>query len=136
MDASTSVIDKNTAMKFVYPFSSKLPAPPLDSTLLGGKGKGLAEMASIGLPVPPGFIMIFSDIVYGVSRKHFEKAFEVLKIQEGVEADTDLSIHALKEACTIFKTLFEQHANKPFPQDAYEQLHLAIMAVFNSWDSE
>ena len=25
--------------------------------MLGGKGKGLAEMASLGLPVPPGFII-------------------------------------------------------------------------------
>lgn len=26
--------------------------------VLGGKGAGLAEMASIGLPVPPGFTII------------------------------------------------------------------------------
>ena len=26
-----------------------------DKNLLGGKGANLAEMASIGLPVPPGF---------------------------------------------------------------------------------
>ena len=28
-----------------------------DKTLLGGKGANLAEMASIGLPVPPGFVL-------------------------------------------------------------------------------
>ncbi len=227
--ATTTTTSKQT---FVYPFAPELPKPPLNSELLGGKGKGCAEMASIGIPVPSGFIitteccnnyrhnerkfpigleeqvkasikvledlnkrqfgsfqnpllvsvrsgarvsmpgmmdtildlglndesvkgfassfnnerlaydsyrrfiMMFSDIVYGVSRKIFEKAFDVLKIQEKVEEDTHISINALKEACRIFKTLFEQHANRPFPQDAYEQLHLAIAAVFNSWDSE
>ena len=28
-----------------------------DKNLLGGKGANLAEMASIGLPVPPGFTL-------------------------------------------------------------------------------
>src|SRR5690606_4642445 len=27
----------------------------IDRTLLGGKGAGLAEMSSLGIPVPPGF---------------------------------------------------------------------------------
>jgi len=218
--------------KFVYPFATELAPPLLDSAILGGKGKGCAEMASIGLPVPPGFIitttacndyrhhekqfpqgleaevkatmatleeltdrqfgstsrpllvsvrsgarvsmpgmmdtilnlglndasvegfgqmmnnphlaydsyrrfiMMFSDIVFGVSRKHFEKAFEVLKIQEKVQEDSELSVNALKEACTIFKKLFEQHTNRQFPQAVEQQLFMSIKAVFESWDSE
>lgn len=43
--------------KYVFEFAKNLPIPPLDKTLLGGKGTGLAEMTSIGIPVPPGFII-------------------------------------------------------------------------------
>lgn len=49
--------DRNTQTTYVYPFGNHQPAPPLDKNLLGGKGKGLAEMSTLGLPVPPGFII-------------------------------------------------------------------------------
>jgi pyruvate,orthophosphate dikinase len=41
----------------VYPFGATAPTEPIDDprALLGGKGAGLREMASLGLPVPPGF---------------------------------------------------------------------------------
>ena len=41
-----------------------------DRNLLGGKGANLAEMASIGLPVPPGFTISteFCDVYYQQGR--------------------------------------------------------------------
>jgi len=40
----------------IHPFGGKADAHSYpDSQLLGGKGANLAEMASLGLPVPPGF---------------------------------------------------------------------------------
>lgn len=217
---------------YVYPFAASLPTPPLDKNLLGGKGKGLAEMTSIGIPVPPGFIisteacndyrhlnrqmpptlfeqvidamhileqqmhaqfgsdtkpllvsvrsgarvsmpgmmdtildlglndksvagfaanmnnehlaydsyrrfiMMYADIVKGISRKLFDNAFHILKIQEEVSEDNALSINGLKEACSLFKKIYADLLGTPFPQDAREQLFEAIAAVFNSWDSE
>ncbi len=42
--------------KWVYTFGEgKAEGRALDRDLLGGKGANLAEMASLGLPVPPGF---------------------------------------------------------------------------------
>ncbi len=42
--------------KWVYTFGDgKSEGKPGQRELLGGKGAGLAEMASLGLPVPPGF---------------------------------------------------------------------------------
>jgi pyruvate,orthophosphate dikinase len=35
----------------------------------------------------------------------------------------------------IFKELYEQETNSPFPQDAREQLGRAVRAVFDSWDN-
>ena len=41
--------------KYVYVFGAKTDGGAGLRNLLGGKGANLAEMASIGLPVPPGF---------------------------------------------------------------------------------
>lgn len=41
--------------KMVYAFGKKTEADGTMRTLVGGKGSNLAEMTSIGLPVPPGF---------------------------------------------------------------------------------
>src|SRR3954468_22481746 len=43
-------------MKLVFSFGEgKAEGDPKRRDLLGGKGAGLAEMTSLGLPVPPGF---------------------------------------------------------------------------------
>ena len=48
--------DAQTATQYVYRFGGGTAEGGTgDKSLLGGKGANLAEMASIGLPVPPGF---------------------------------------------------------------------------------
>ena len=46
---------KAKSHKYVYDFGSKTDGDTTQRSLLGGKGANLAEMARIGLPVPPGF---------------------------------------------------------------------------------
>ncbi|MEM6858535.1 MAG: pyruvate, phosphate dikinase [Pseudomonadota bacterium] len=53
-------------MKTVYPFGGAAPHDDprqKDKTITGGKGSNLAEMASIGLPVPPGFTITTEECV-------------------------------------------------------------------------
>lgn len=52
-------------MAFVYLFEE---AKGLDKFALGGKGFGLAEMTSIGLPVPPGLV-VTTDACRDILRK-------------------------------------------------------------------
>ena len=54
---SSLVTRKSTGKtnKYVFAFGSKTEGNASMRELLGGKGANLAEMASIGLPVPPGF---------------------------------------------------------------------------------
>ncbi|MBA3957204.1 MAG: pyruvate, phosphate dikinase [Parachlamydiaceae bacterium] len=52
-----TTLTPKTTTTYIHSFGANLPIPPLDKNLLGGKGKGLAEMASLGLPIPPGFII-------------------------------------------------------------------------------
>ncbi|HEY6757492.1 MAG TPA: pyruvate, phosphate dikinase [Nitrososphaera sp.] len=187
--------------------------------LLGGKGGGLAEMTRLGLPVPPGFIIIteicekfyeagrrlpdglmdevrksirrledltgkrFGDCenpllvsvrsgarvsmpgmmdtilniglndetVDGLAKQSGKPEFAwdtyrrfihmlgkiIVGIDarrfDGIVAGKDLSnIDALKTIVTSSKSLYEETGNK-FPADPYEQIELAIEAVFRSW---
>ncbi|RZM20211.1 MAG: hypothetical protein EOP67_54750, partial [Sphingomonas sp.] len=53
-DAVTTAAAEPTD-RYVYRFGGGTADAGRDKNLLGGKGANLAEMASIGLPVPPGF---------------------------------------------------------------------------------
>jgi len=50
-----TTVKKRVAVNYVYAFGKKTDGNATMRDLLGGKGANLAEMASIGLPVPPGF---------------------------------------------------------------------------------
>src|ERR1700756_1520821 len=53
------------AGKWVYSFGGgKAEGKPNMRNLLGGKGAGLAEMANLGLPVPPGFTITAEVCTY------------------------------------------------------------------------
>lgn len=232
MTAVEKGLKPTTECQYIYSFGANLPPPPLKRDLLGGKGIGLAEMASIGIPVPPGFIIttlacneyrrcehqltehikdkilaaittlekqmnglygseempilvsvrsgatvsmpgmmdtvlnvglndkttvafsqttgnerlaydnyrrfiaMFGNIVEGIEKKKFDHIFNMIKIQEGADLDIDLSIEGLKEACLLFKKVYEKESGKIFPQSTQEQLFRTIKAVFDSWDSE
>ncbi len=56
--------EQRTTIRYTFPFGKGLRLPPLDKSVLGGKGKQLAEMAAIGLPVPPGFIITTEACLY------------------------------------------------------------------------
>jgi len=56
--------------KWVYAFGGgKADGKPNMRNLLGGKGAGLAEMASLGLPVPPGFTITTEVCTYYYANK-------------------------------------------------------------------
>ncbi len=81
------------------------------------------------------FITMFSDVVMHLDRHKFEEIFEEEKRREGVKEDPELSVEGLKRVVERQKRLYEELTGKPFPQDPYEQLRLAIAAVFNSWNN-
>ena len=60
---------KENAKKYVYDFGEKTDGNAAMRALLGGKGANLAEMASIGLPVPPGFTMTTDVCTYFYDNK-------------------------------------------------------------------
>ena len=81
------------------------------------------------------FIMMFSDVVIGVSKSKFERILDEHKEEKGIKDDLELSVDDLKEIVQKFKDLYKKDQGKEFPADAKEQLYEAICAVFRSWDN-
>lgn len=91
--------EKKATNQYVYSFGQNT-FPPLDKKLLGGKGNGLAEMASIGMPVPPGFIITTEACnAYRHQGRHFPQG-----LKEGIE-------QAMKQLCATMQLSFgsDQH---------------------------
>jgi pyruvate, orthophosphate dikinase len=82
------------------------------------------------------FITMFSDIVMGLSREHFEEMLKELKEQEGVKLDAEVSLEGLKGLTERYKAFYQERLGEPFPTDPHKQLRLSIQAVFDSWDGE
>jgi pyruvate,orthophosphate dikinase len=82
------------------------------------------------------FITMFGSIVMGIDRQKFESVLEEIKKEKGVELDTDLSAEDLKQVVNKFKEIYRKETGTDFPQDPYEQLRMAINAVFGSWFGE
>ena len=79
------------------------------------------------------FIQAFGEIVLGVPGHLFEDAIEEMKGERGVEADTELAAGDLEELAQRFQGIVAREAGASVPKDPYEQLELAIGAVFDSW---
>jgi pyruvate,orthophosphate dikinase len=80
------------------------------------------------------FLTMFSDIVMGLHRLHFEEMLKELKAEEGVEKDTEVSLEGLKALAEKYKAFYRERIGEPFPTDPYKQLRLSIQAVFDSWN--
>ncbi len=82
------------------------------------------------------FIMMFSDVVIGVSKHKFDRVLDEYKQKVGVKVDKDLSVDDLKYIVKEFKKIYRDDQNEDFPSNARDQLLKAICAVFDSWDNE
>jgi pyruvate, orthophosphate dikinase len=79
------------------------------------------------------FITMFGDVVLGIRREAFDEHLTALKKQRGVSSDADVPAADLKALVQTYKDVVAAQSPTPFPQDAREQLRLAVQAVFDSW---
>jgi pyruvate,orthophosphate dikinase len=80
-------------------------------------------------------IQMFGKTVLGIDGDYFEHALDAAKKAKGATSDTQLDAEDLKTLTATYKDLVLKHAGREFPQDPREQMDLAVMAVFNSWNS-
>ncbi|GFR52346.1 hypothetical protein Agub_g14892 [Astrephomene gubernaculifera] len=81
------------------------------------------------------FLDMYGDVVMGIPHHLFEEQLEKLKSERMVSEDTALSAADLRLLVGRYKQVYGR-LGKVFPEDPYEQLRLAIYAVFDSWQSE
>jgi pyruvate,orthophosphate dikinase len=82
------------------------------------------------------FISLFGTIVLNISDEQFHLAMERLKEERKVTQDMELTSLDMQELVNIFKQIIIDNTGKPIPQDPYEQLFMAIEAVFASWNGK
>src|SRR6185503_14846784 len=97
--------------------------------------QGLAEQTGdlrFALDAYRRFASLFGEIVMGVAHEKFERVLDRFKAQTQGGRDTDLKPDHLRDIIAAEKQIIltEQQA---IPEDPYEQLRVAIAAVFNSW---
>ncbi|WP_310448591.1 pyruvate, phosphate dikinase [Sulfuritalea sp.] len=82
------------------------------------------------------FIQLFGKIALGIGDEHFDAAMASIKARYGASQDVDLKAEHLAELATEFLAIVARHTGKPFPEDPYQQLEIAIGAVFRSWNGK
>ncbi|MCZ3389677.1 MAG: pyruvate, phosphate dikinase [Actinomycetia bacterium] len=215
-------------MRYVYAFAE---GSKDDRDLLGGKGANLAEMTSLGLPVPPGFtitteacrafrtlgqspdgldsevrdhlgrlegamgrrlgdasapllisvrsgakfsmpgmmetvlniglndetvlagsagsnderfawdsyrrlLQMFGRTVLDVPGQRFDIVLDKAKADAGAARDIDLTPDQLRDVVARYKDVILESTGHAFPQDPFDQLDAAVLAVFRSWDGD
>ncbi|MDN5318690.1 pyruvate, phosphate dikinase [Thermovirga lienii] len=81
------------------------------------------------------FIQMFGDVVLGVDVSFFENILHEIKRELGVNFDYQIPPEGLYKIIEKYKALVLQEKGFPFPKDVWEQLRMAIIAVFNSWNT-
>ena len=82
------------------------------------------------------FIQMFGDVVMWVEHHDFELKLQALKDAKWLASDTDMTSEDLKELIVAYKDVIKKSTGKMFPNDAREQLQMAIDAVFGSWNND
>jgi pyruvate,orthophosphate dikinase len=80
-------------------------------------------------------LQMFGEVVEGVEAHVFEDELGRLKRERGVRQDIELGGDDMRELVARFARLYAERASSPFPQEARQQLTLAVSAVFRSWDA-
>lgn len=81
------------------------------------------------------FLQMFGNVVMNIPGSAFEHVLEEEKKRAGATDDAALSVSSLKSIVTRFKEVYGQHGEE-FLTDPMAQLYAAILAVFDSWNSD
>ena len=80
-------------------------------------------------------IQMYSSVVWNVPMEEFEEILENVRLIYGVESDTQIPVNGLQAVLSQYAKLLDSK-NLIFPDKMEDQLHGAILAVFDSWDNQ
>jgi pyruvate,orthophosphate dikinase len=81
-------------------------------------------------------IQMFGKTVLDIDGHEFEHAIDAAKQAKGTRDDLDLDADDLQGLVETFKSIVKDKTGRDFPQEPREQMDLATMAVFNSWNAD
>ncbi|MFN6960748.1 MAG: pyruvate, phosphate dikinase, partial [Rhodocyclaceae bacterium] len=135
--------DKNPLLVSVRSGSSMSMPGMMDTILNLGLNKTsltalieLTDNPRFGYDAYRRFIQLFAKIALGMEDKPFDEAMAAMKKKVGAAQDIDLKAEHLQELTEQFLQIVKDHTGKPFPEDPYKQLEIAIGAVFRSWNGK
>ncbi|OEV02679.1 pyruvate, phosphate dikinase [Streptomyces oceani] len=79
-------------------------------------------------------IQMFGETVLGIDGELFSGALEAARNRHDAASDVELSAEQLRELVEEFKGIVTRETGRDFPQEAREQMDLAVRAVFDSWN--
>ncbi len=88
------------------------------------------------------FIQMYGGVVLGMKPKTkedidpFEEIMEHLKDKRNITLDTEFTVQDLQDLVYDFKDAVKKQTGHDFPTDPWDQLWGAVMAVFDSWNSD
>ncbi len=143
----TSFGDKNNPLLVSVRSGARVSMPGMMDTVLN---LGLNDDAVVGIAKKSGnerfawdsyrrFVQMYGDVVLGMKPESkedidpFEEIMEKLKEERGIKLDTEFSVDDLKQLVIRFKAAVTKKTGHSFPDNPWEQLWGAIMAVFDSW---
>ncbi len=104
----------------------------LNSETLQGEISATGD-ARFGYDAYRRFIQLFGKVALGVPDEAFDREFDAVKKASKASEDVNLSASDLQEISERFLKVVETQTGRPFPEDPFQQLEIAIKAVFNSW---
>ncbi len=88
------------------------------------------------------FVQMYGNVVLGMKPESkedidpFEEIMEKMKEKKGIQLDTEFSVKNLKKLVKKFKKAVKKKTGHDFPTDPWKQLWGAVMAVFDSWNTD
>jgi len=142
--------DKENPLLVSVRSGARVSMPGMMDTVLN---LGLNDVAVEGLAAKTGnprfawdsyrrFVQMYGDVVLGMKPESkedidpFEKIMDELKDERGIKNDTDFTVEDLKKLVQQFKTAVKKQTGHDFPDSPWEQLWGAVMAVFDSWNTD
>ena len=82
------------------------------------------------------FLQMYSEVVLKLDHYEFENVLTETRQKREVASDSELSEEDLIYVSERFLQIVKKGTGRDFPDNPYDQLLLAVEAVFNSWNSE
>ena len=79
---------------------------------------------------------MFGKTVLDIEGEAFEHVIDAAKQAKGTTNDLDLDASDLHGIVENFKEIVREHTGRDFPQHPREQMDLAVLAVFSSWNAD